>query len=100
MDQQQMHHMWPAFFGVAMMFMVVAIVAMVIPYWQIFKKAGFAAPLSLLVFVPIANIIVLYYVAFSDWKVVPVAYPAYPPPYPPQYPLAGYPPAPPPPPQI
>jgi hypothetical protein len=39
-----------------------------IPYWQIFKKAGFAPALSLLMWVPLVNLILLYYVAFSDWK--------------------------------
>jgi hypothetical protein len=41
---------------------------MVIPYWQIFKKAGFSPLLSILVLVPIANLVILYFVAFSDWK--------------------------------
>jgi hypothetical protein len=41
---------------------------MVIPYWQIFKKAGFSPFLSILVLVPIANLVILYFVAFSDWK--------------------------------
>jgi hypothetical protein len=40
----------------------------VVPYWQIFKKAGFPPVLSFLVLVPLVNLIVLYYVAFSDWK--------------------------------
>lgn len=40
----------------------------VVPYWQIFKKAGFAPILSILIIVPLVNLIVLYYVAFSDWK--------------------------------
>ena len=47
-------------------------VVMVIPYWFIFKKAGFSPWLSVLMFVPLANIIILYVVAFSQWKVVPI----------------------------
>ena len=47
-------------------------VAMVIPYWLIFKKAGFSPWLSILMFVPLANIIILYVIAFSPWRVVPV----------------------------
>jgi len=39
----------------------------VVPYWQIFKKAGFSPALSLLMLVPIVGIIVLFVVAFSDW---------------------------------
>lgn len=65
-------------------FTAVASIIMIIPYWMIFKKAGFSPWLSLLFFVPLANIIVLYVVAFSQWKVVPVTEltPAYRPPYP------------------
>jgi len=40
----------------------------VIPYWQIFKKAGFPPAISILILLPLVNLIVLYYVAFSDWK--------------------------------
>ena len=43
----------------------------VIPYWKIFSKAGFSGALSLLMLVPLANLIVLYVVAFSDWKTIP-----------------------------
>ncbi len=40
----------------------------IVPYWQIFKKAGFPPVLSLLVVVPLVNLVVMYYVAFSNWK--------------------------------
>ena len=40
----------------------------ILPYWKIFGKAGFPPAISLLMFVPLANLIVLYYVAFTDWK--------------------------------
>jgi hypothetical protein len=40
----------------------------IIPFWQIFKKAGFAPALSLLIVIPLVNLIVLYVIAFSDWK--------------------------------
>jgi len=42
---------------------------MVWPYWRIFSKAGFSGWLSLLILIPLVNIAVLYYVAFSDWKI-------------------------------
>lgn len=45
-----------------------------IPYWKIFSKAGFSGWLSLLMFVPLANLIVLYVVAFSQWKTKPAPY--------------------------
>ena len=40
---------------------------MVLPYWQIFKKAGFAPALSLLMLVPFVGLIVLFVIAFSEW---------------------------------
>lgn len=43
----------------------------IIPFWYIFKKAGFAPALSLLMIVPLANLLILYYVAFSHWKTRP-----------------------------
>jgi len=42
-----------------------------VPYWRIFTKAGFSGWLVLLMIVPFVNLIVLYYVAFSNWKVTP-----------------------------
>jgi uncharacterized membrane protein YhaH (DUF805 family) len=41
---------------------------LIIPYWRIFSKAGFSGWLSLLILFPLVNLIVLYVVAFSEWK--------------------------------
>ena len=38
------------------------------PFWMISKKAGFEPILSVLMLVPLANLVVLYIVAFSEWK--------------------------------
>ena len=40
---------------------------LIVPYWKIFSKAGFPGLLALLMVVPLVNLIVLYYVAFSKW---------------------------------
>ncbi len=40
---------------------------LVVPYWKIFKKAGFAPALSLLMIVPLANIVMPFFLAFSEW---------------------------------
>ena len=53
-------------------FAFIATIILVVPYWFIFKKAGFSPWLAVLMFVPLANIIILYVFAFSEWKVVPV----------------------------
>jgi hypothetical protein len=85
MDENQIPHQ--AFLMLPFLFTTIAVmsIVMVIPYWQIFKKAGFSPWLSLLMLVPFANIIILYVVAFSPWRVVPVPS-VYPPVYPPSYP--------------
>lgn len=41
----------------------------IVSCWQIFKKAGFPPAISLLVVVPLVNLLVLYYFAFSDRRV-------------------------------
>ena len=53
---------------VAGLMFLVFLPIVIIPYWQIFKKAGFAPALSILILIPLVNLIVLYYVAFSEWK--------------------------------
>lgn len=47
-------------------------VLIVVPYWQIFKKAGFRAPLSLLMVITPVNVVVLYILAFARWRVAPI----------------------------
>ncbi|MBW8748586.1 MAG: hypothetical protein JF584_13680 [Acidobacteria bacterium] len=37
----------------------------VVPFWQIFKKTGLPAPVSILMLVPLVNLILLYVIAFS-----------------------------------
>jgi hypothetical protein len=68
---------------------LIGLAIVVIPVWFICKKAGFSPWLSLLCAVPLGNLILLYVIAFSDWKVVPAPQAPYmPPPYPPYPPQA------------
>jgi hypothetical protein len=39
----------------------------IFPFWTIFKKAGFHPGLAVLMFVPLVNLVILYYVALSKW---------------------------------
>jgi ATP-dependent Zn protease len=41
------------------------------PFWMIFKKAGFPPILSVLILVPVVNLITIYVVGFSPWKSIP-----------------------------
>ena len=62
-----------AFLVPMVFFALIASVVLVVPYWFIFKKAGFSPWLAVLMFVPLANIIILYVIAFSEWKVAPLS---------------------------
>jgi hypothetical protein len=54
-----------------LMVILVFLPIFVLPYWKIFSKAGFAGALSLLMIIPLVNLIVLYVIAFSEWKIKP-----------------------------
>ncbi len=47
---------------------------MIVPFWVIYKKAGFTPWLAFLMVVPLVNILILYVVAFSDWRRRPDVY--------------------------
>jgi heme/copper-type cytochrome/quinol oxidase subunit 2 len=53
----------------SVIFSLIAIVFAVIIYWRIFAKAGYSGAMGLLMFVPIANIIVLCILAFGTWPI-------------------------------
>ena len=59
----RMDAMWP--FGPLMFLVFAALI--IVPFWVIFAKAGFPRWLSLLMVVPLANLIMLYVFAFSAW---------------------------------
>lgn len=42
-------------------------VVIIAPFWFIFKKAGYSQWLGLLMVVPLVNLALLYFLAFSDW---------------------------------
>lgn len=50
-----------------MMGITVTVVLVVLPFWLICKKAGFAGPLALLMLVPVANLVLPFYIAFANW---------------------------------
>ena len=47
--------------------MLVWALVIVIPFWKITSKAGYSGWLSLLMIVPIVNLIYLYFIAFAKW---------------------------------
>jgi glycopeptide antibiotics resistance protein len=60
-----------AIFGVYMVFIIIFLIVMIIPFWFICKKAGFSPWLALLNLVPFGSLILLYVLAFAEWKTIP-----------------------------
>jgi hypothetical protein len=42
----------------------------VIAFWKIFAKAGYPGALGLLLLVPLVNLVMFFFLAFSDWPVL------------------------------
>jgi hypothetical protein len=67
---------------------LVCVAIIIVPCWFICKKAGFSPWLSLLNLIPMGGLVLLYILAFAEWKVVPAPQGWVPqapyPPYPPQ----------------
>ncbi len=64
---------------------LIALAIILIPYWFICKKAGFSPWLTLLNIVPFGGLVLIYVLAFAEWKVAPAPQPGWPqPPMPPQ----------------
>ncbi len=58
------------FFGLfGCLWFVVVIVAVGYPAWKIAEKLGYAGPMSLLMYIPIVNLIVLWYLALNEWPI-------------------------------
>lgn len=58
----------PVFFVSLAISLAVLILSIVI-WWRIFAKAGYSGAMGLLMFVPIANVIVLLILAFGRWPI-------------------------------
>ena len=78
-----------AILGFYLIIFVVFLAIIIIPFWFILKKAGFSPWLSLLNMIPtFGTLILLYVIAFAEWKVIPAPQPGWQPPYPPLPPQA------------
>jgi len=86
LDPDQVQKMVVAMMAILPLIVLVCLAIIIIPFWFICKKAGFSPWLSLLNIIPFGNLILIYVLAFAQWKVVPVPQMMYPPPYPPQPP--------------
>ena len=91
--------------GVALFSLVAGLIGIIfgiIIYWRIFAKAGYSGARSLLLFIPIVNLIIVIMFAFSEWPIErelnqlrqmsggrPGGFPPQYPPQAPQYPQPG-----------
>ena len=66
---QMMAAMGP-FFATFGLIMLAVCVFMIFCYWKIFSKAGYSGALSLLMIVPLVNLIVFIWFAFAQWPVL------------------------------
>jgi hypothetical protein len=72
LTQEQIQKIAMAFAAVLPIVILVCLAIVIIPFWFICKKAGFSPWLSLINIVPFGNVILIYILAFTDWKVTPV----------------------------
>lgn len=87
-DPAAIQHMLMAMMAILPLIIIVCLAIIIIPFWFICKKAGFSPWLSLLNIIPFGNLILVYVLAFAEWKVVPAAQVV-------PIPQPGYPPIPP-----
>ena len=81
---EMIQHIMVAMMAIIPIIILISIAIVMIPSWFILKKAGFTPWLCLLCLIPTLGVLVLLYVlAFAEWKVVPAPQAAYPTPYPP-----------------
>jgi uncharacterized membrane protein YhaH (DUF805 family) len=89
-NQQALQHMIILLAAIIPFLILIGIAAVMVPCWFILKKAGFTPWLALLCLIPsVGTLVLLYVLAFSEWKVPalpPNAWQPQPPypPYPPQ----------------
>jgi hypothetical protein len=86
LDPEQARKILMTMLAILPLIILVCYVILIVPFWFICKKAGFSPWLSLINLIPLGNLILIYVLAFADWKVGPIipqpmGYP-YPPPPP------------------
>lgn len=92
LSPETLQHLVVVMMALIPIIILITIAIVMIPCWFILKKAGFSPWLCLLCLIPsLGTLVLLYVLAFAEWKVVPAPQAAYPPPYPPP-PQPPYPP--------
>jgi MFS superfamily sulfate permease-like transporter len=50
--------------------LIVLLIIFVWPWWKTFKKAGYPGWFGLGMFIPLLNLILLFYFAFAEWLIL------------------------------
>jgi uncharacterized membrane protein YhaH (DUF805 family) len=58
-----------AFFAAYAIFLLIILVISIIIYWRIATKAGYPGAYSLLLLIPVVNLIVIIMFAFTEWPI-------------------------------
>ena len=88
-DPVAIQHAVLAILPIVFLFILIGLAIVIVPFWFMCKKAGISPWLAFLNIIPLGNLILMYVLAFADWKVVPApqGYWQQPPmPPPPQFP--------------
>ena len=78
-DIEKIQHIMMVVMPLIGLFMAIGLTIVIVPFWFICKKAGFSPWLSLLNIIPAGNLILIYVLAFAEWKVMPAPQPGWPP---------------------
>lgn len=57
------------YFGFGWVMMVLVAIIIVIPVWRICSKVGYSGWLAVIILIPIANLVLLYFLGFSEWPI-------------------------------
>ncbi len=74
-DPAQVQKLAMAILALMPIFILLGLAIVIVPFWFICKKAGFSPWLALLNIIPFGGLILMYVLAFSEWKVVPAPQP-------------------------
>ena len=55
--------------GIGLLLVIIVYVIMLVAWWKIFAKAGHSGALALLFLVPIVNLVIFLWFAFSEWPI-------------------------------
>ena len=71
-DPEQAKRIFMTFLAIMPVIILIGYIIFIVPFWFICKKAGFSPWLSLINVIPLGNIILIYVLAFAEWKVGPM----------------------------